>query len=207
VSYETGVSVWTSTTNGAYCFLKDAPEIKQALKDGACPNEIIVVPPLHWAASLCDKETVDALLDGGAKLEMRDRDAGFTPLLTAARYGNLEALDTLIERGGDVNAQNGRGHTALRLMNDHWCERSTEEKSVASIKKLMKAGADMDIPDNSGSTLRDSHNYDEVQSALAAHDKQELIAGLGKAWKPSDCKDESSSAINCQPRELRKRKM
>lgn len=40
---------------------------------------------------------------------------GLTPLMAAAKGGNLEIVRFLLERGADVNARNEYGKTALRL--------------------------------------------------------------------------------------------
>jgi len=45
--------------------------------------------------------------------------SGATLLMRAARYGNLDQVRRLIDRGADVNARDGEGHTAL----SHACER------------------------------------------------------------------------------------
>lgn len=68
---------------------------------------------LTWA--LHDRKKVQALVDGGAKVEFRmgeDR-SGFTPLLLVAGYpGGADTVRFLAERGANVNADR-RGFTVL----------------------------------------------------------------------------------------------
>ena len=60
--------------------------------------------PLHWAASSDDIEVLDALLDGGADIEVPGASiAGGTPLDDAVGYGQWRAARRLVERGVRVD--------------------------------------------------------------------------------------------------------
>jgi ankyrin repeat protein len=49
-----------------------------------------------------DWETAQRLMDAGARVDLADK-TGFTPLMGAAMYGNLEMFRTFLERAGNVN--------------------------------------------------------------------------------------------------------
>ena len=57
--------------------------------------------PLHWAASSGDLEVLDALLDGGANIELDGASiGGGTAMDDAVGYGQFHAARRLVERGG-----------------------------------------------------------------------------------------------------------
>jgi ankyrin repeat protein len=59
--------------------------------------------PLHWAASSDDVEALDALIDGGADMEVKGASiAGGTPLDDAVGYGQWRVARRLVERGARV---------------------------------------------------------------------------------------------------------
>jgi uncharacterized protein len=57
-------------------------------------------------------ERVKAVVDAGADLNELDEN-GFTPLMTAAYYGNGPIVKYLCEKGADVNVRDKDGNTAL----------------------------------------------------------------------------------------------
>jgi hypothetical protein len=73
---------------------------------------------------------------------------GETPLMFAARNGNLDALNLLLTRGADVNAKESlRSTTALM-----W---AVEQKHTDAVKFLIQHGADVNVassPDSKGGT-------------------------------------------------------
>src|ERR1700730_4394648 len=54
------------------------------------------------AALQQDRETVQRLLDAGARVDLADK-SGFTPLMAAAMHGNLEMFRVFLERSANVN--------------------------------------------------------------------------------------------------------
>lgn len=80
---------------------------------------------LMWAVAEKHAPVVRALIDAGADARARSK-GGFTPLLFAARQGDIESAEALLAAGADVNetAADGmsalvvatvRGHTALAM--------------------------------------------------------------------------------------------
>lgn len=69
------------------------------------------ISTLHIAR---DVQTVEFLLSHGIDIEVKDA-ASQTPLMWAAKRGNLEAVNALIEHGAKVNTQDKNGWTALEF--------------------------------------------------------------------------------------------
>jgi ankyrin repeat protein len=67
---------------------------------------------LMWAVSERHPEIVRVLLAAGADLQARSK-SGFTPLLFAARVGDLDAARTLLSAGANVNDTAADGSSAL----------------------------------------------------------------------------------------------
>lgn len=62
-----------------------------------------------------DPEMVEALLSKGADVNLKDSEAGETPLMLAARYSSPEVVKALIAGGADVNARNNKDQTVLKI--------------------------------------------------------------------------------------------
>ncbi len=73
--------------------------------------------PLHHAVlseKFNDGDAMLSLLNAGARLEIRDRD-GATPLHLAVEFGNLEVLETLLDKGANPAAKTNQGQTPMDL--------------------------------------------------------------------------------------------
>lgn len=116
---------------------------------------------LMWAAAEGHPETIKLLLDRGAAIDAKSNvfdwtalrpkpgsvamnfpRGGFTPLLFAARQGNLEAVKTLVAAGADVNLADPDGVSPLliSIINFHF--------DVAG--HLIESGADVNASENKG---------------------------------------------------------
>ena len=81
------------------------------------------------------RETIKALIAGGADVNGRDSD-GSTSLHYAIRDGRRKVVALLIEAGADVNAVDGKfGLTPLHHTSDH--------KKPDILQALIRAGADL----------------------------------------------------------------
>ena len=60
-------------------------------------------PPLHWAIYRDKRGAVEALLNHGADLTLRDRDRDATPLDYAVVYVRRELIPLLISRGASLD--------------------------------------------------------------------------------------------------------
>lgn len=61
-------------------------------------------PPIHWAIYRDKRRAVEALLDEGAELALRDQDRDATPLDHAVVYARRESIRMLIARGASLDS-------------------------------------------------------------------------------------------------------
>jgi len=59
-------------------------------------------------------EMLNLVISQGAEVDPKI-EGGFTPLMYAAREGNLEVVKLLVGKGAKANAQSKEGETALKL--------------------------------------------------------------------------------------------
>ena len=82
---------------------------------------------------------IQRFLAAGVSLEERD-SAGRTPLIIAARYGDLELVNTLLAAGADVEARDNEGSTPLL----HALTYNVVRPEV--VQRLLQAGAQLYVP-------------------------------------------------------------
>ena len=75
-----------------------------------------------------------------------------TDLIEAAKDGNLEVLELLLQQGANIDIQNNNGNTALI-----WAARNDR---LEVVKLLLQQGANPDLRDNHGSTFFDYLSQD-----------------------------------------------
>jgi len=90
-----------------------------------------------------DYQKVKAYVLSGADINEKDHN-GFTPLITAAYYGNAPIAKYLCENGADVNLQTNDGWTALLYASFYGFE--------DVVKILLKYNASVDIINKYGYT-------------------------------------------------------
>ena len=83
----------------------------------------------------------------------------------ACQCSNLEVAKLLLERGADINNQNGQGSTALQI--------SCQHGYVEIAQMLLERGADKDLRVNDG----DGVDYYIINAAVR---KEELLALLAR---------------------------
>jgi ankyrin repeat protein len=77
-------------------------------------NTIASIDMLHFAASENDIRAIDVYMaTANANIDARDRN-GLTPLMTAARNGNIEFARELLARGADIKATDNAGIGVLQ---------------------------------------------------------------------------------------------
>lgn len=95
---------------------------------------------LHHAAFWDEAEAVDALVEGGAHVGVRE-NGGWTPLHAAAIKGSSEAVRALLRHGVDPSALDGEGRAPLHLAAEHG--------HIYAAEALLAAGADAGLRDAS----------------------------------------------------------
>jgi len=98
-------------------FLEDYDRMEQIINQGISPNEIDGEdsPCLITAIYYLTMKTVKFLLNKGANIEISD-NGGVTPLMAAARSGNLDIVNLLLERGSKVEVRDNMGNTPFLLL-------------------------------------------------------------------------------------------
>src|SRR5690348_15394046 len=83
---------------------------------------------IHCAAEQGDLMALEAELNHGTSVELRSNDSTFqrTPLMHAAFYGQLAAMQLLLERKANIEAANSHGYTAL-----HCCYKAKKPECAA----------------------------------------------------------------------------
>ena len=88
-------------------------------------------------------DAVHLLFQSGATVDLPDND-GWTPLMSASRYGQLDVVRLLLQNGASVDHHNADGWTVLM------CASRFGHPDVVHL--LFQSGATVDLPDNDGWT-------------------------------------------------------
>jgi ankyrin repeat protein len=170
---------WTALI---YAAQSDNAEIVQLLIDAKAETDVqentFGGTALLWAARDGNLKTIDLLLNAGANLYQKDK-RGNTAFLLAAEGGKVENVRKFLELGFDPNSYSDGGYTALSkaaqypevlkaliaagakvdLQIEHFGLKSCTALYAAaqngyaeSVKVLIKAGANVNIPDFDGRT-------------------------------------------------------
>ncbi|HEY8509633.1 MAG TPA: ankyrin repeat domain-containing protein [Steroidobacteraceae bacterium] len=140
--------------------------IEMLLKAGANPNlQLKLFPPYR---SLRDDRGADNMLT-----------VGTTPLIRAAKAGDIPAMKLLLAYGAKVDLPTAHGITPLMAAAGNASTRidtrgryKTEEQAAEAVKLLLAAGADVNSRDRNGQTALHgaaSWGWNSVVKTLAAH--------------------------------------
>lgn len=124
--------------------------VDRCIEDGQspdAPNKYGVRPIHHAAEALKARAVIERLLEAGAQVDVKDT-MGLTPLVNAVARGPLEALDTLVELGLDLE---------VRFWGDELTPLMLAAKSgrVEVVKRLLEHGANAKAVDATGKTALD----------------------------------------------------
>jgi ankyrin repeat protein len=111
---------FTALHLGAY--FGHAGTVRRLIDEGADVEDVAenaaMVRPLHSGVAGRDPAVVEALLQAGADVDVRQQ-GGYTPLMGAAAGGVVEIVTMLVEAGADNDETNDEGKTALDIARDH----------------------------------------------------------------------------------------
>jgi ankyrin repeat protein len=117
-----------------------------------------------------DYVSINVLLSDGTDVDTVDQE-GNTPLMVAAKVGNLRILDIIFSHNPEVNAQNNNGSTALMI--------AAQTGQLQVVKKLVENGAEAalrDNNDNTALTLASKFGHDKIVSYLKTLRTQGTLA-------------------------------
>jgi ankyrin repeat protein len=144
------VSLWVSRQPLDDALLKaaradDTALVRLLLHRGADANVMTEahVPLAEWALMEYHPDLAAALMDAGAKVDMR------FCLLHAAEQGHDQVTKLLVDRGTDPNVRDDRGRTPLILSAQ---APTTGTGDPATLQFLLGHGADMNAVDSAGRT-------------------------------------------------------
>ena len=110
--------------------------------DGSSTRADAVVEKMRTALRDGKPTEFQGLVKAGSKSIDATGQDGWTPLMYAALYGNVDNCKLLLDRGAAVNARNNSGGTALMYA----------VEDVAKTKLLLKRGADPNLRSGEGRT-------------------------------------------------------
>ena len=115
--------------------------VQALLKAGADPSPEGARQPLHAAARQGHAEVARLLIEGGVEVDA-DIDRGTTALYVAAVQGHGAVIQQLTEAGASLKIRHYEHGTPLRA--------AVSADELESVEALIKAGADVNDPGNSG---------------------------------------------------------
>lgn len=123
---------------------RDLGGVRALLKQGADPNSRngLEFTPLYVAAGSGQPEVMEALLQGGAKLEAASPYG--TALTFAINGGNIPGIHLLLARGADIHASRSDGLTSLAL--------ACRGGAVEIVGELLHRKAKVNDEDSDGAT-------------------------------------------------------
>lgn len=117
-----------------------------------------------------DYTSINILLAEDADIDTVNQQ-GNTPLMVAAKIGNMRILNILLSHNPDVNKQNKDGATALMI--------AAESGQYHVVEKLREHGAKLSIRDKDGNTaltLASKFGHDQVIEFFKRSKKQAPLA-------------------------------
>jgi hypothetical protein len=128
-------------------------------------------------------------IDAGANIETKDV-VEMTPLLVAARNGELPMIQALLDRGANVNARNSHGATPLMV--------ATTNNHANVVPLLLARGAAIDAKNLDGRTavcLAALRGYVDLVDILMAHGANPAIADIFRKTPLDYAREDGSAEI------------
>lgn len=117
--------------------------VQLLLSHGADPEVLAAdgSAPLHLCTTAQSFQCAKLLLEGGAEVNVRNKESRLTPLHVAARRGLEEHVELFLSHGADVLATNQEGETPLNAACGGAERLSEAGRYLRVIQKLLDAGA------------------------------------------------------------------
>ncbi|KAL4918729.1 ankyrin repeat-containing domain protein [Aspergillus aurantiobrunneus] len=174
-----GVSALMEAADGRD-YTASADIVQLLIQSGASVHSVDIRgrTALHLAAARGNTLVIKALLEAGCDVNQRAK--GVSPILIASEKKQYKAVELLIEKGANVNDQDGVGRSSLIWAADHSSPAlvqlliskgadlnhtnmfgkaalllASENGSMDVVKLLVDAGCDVRIKDNLGKTASD----------------------------------------------------
>ena len=148
-----GVSVNSKGTQGAtplFWALRNYDGFKRLLELGADPNVVFGNGDggsvVHAAVTAKDERFLKAVFQHGGNPNLVDNQSGYTPLFSALPMG-VRTVETLLDAGASINAQDRFGNTAAIA--------AAGRGRFEIVYKLLERGADYTLKDSTGHDLAD----------------------------------------------------
>jgi len=114
------------------------------------------------------------LIERGAQLNLQTSDSGATALIVAVANNNENAVKILVNNEANLDHKDKHGKTAL-MHTIHWMRTGN---GYTMFKKLIAAGANVNLKDNAGRTVSD---YIQADHSLTAPQKAKLMEKINEA--------------------------
>ena len=130
--------------------------------------------PLQIAIQIGNLNETTMLLAAGAQMEWVDEN-GYTALLTAAVYGDMEIVETLVKAGADIQKKDNRGRTAQTILKEDFGydlqKIVARHRPTSDVNALYKAHQRQHKKKKKGKkiTLHD-HVYNRAQQLFSKYD-------------------------------------
>jgi len=102
--------------------------------------------PMQWAINYGEIDSLRLLISAGANVNAQD-EKGYTALIFATLYNNPEAIKILIKAGANPNTPDHEGQSPIMKL-----AVAQPPEHVASLKLLLRKGAQVNATDNAGNT-------------------------------------------------------
>lgn len=121
---------------------------------------------------------LEALIEGGAKPDVKDRD-GATALHAAARYGRVKNFNTLLDAGWDLGALDKNGCNVMHHCVDFPGNNFTSMIDRSDmLQELLKLGVSPDEENNKGQSAKALATYNASLNNLGVKEREKILAIL-----------------------------
>jgi len=152
------------------------PEVvRELLSRGADPNarNVYAFTPLHVVAKGWGNVPCAALLlEAKADPDVRESNAGMTPLHWAAAKANVELVKLLLDHGADVSIRNDEGRTALEIVEINQAHSASAEKRT--VLRLLKEAEAKSEPEHGSAAPCSAARGEEKGPVERRKDKKPL---------------------------------